>query len=243
MRPSDYRTSHTAPGKGRSYHSEFTENPYRAMVWDFEREILDKVFADLYQGRDVEHMDFACGTGRILNHFSDRCASSVGVDVSPSMLEIARGNCRDSEILEADLTREDVLGNRKFDLITAFRFFPNAQPELRQQAMETLVRHLTDDGYLIFNNHKHTGSLRNRLARMIGRREFKGMSLQDVRKLLSKNHLEITRSYHLCVLPASEKNMLLPAFLLKKLEGLLARISILHNFGENLIIVCKHTRG
>ena len=78
------------------------------------------------------HLDFACGTGRILEYFAGRVDSSTGVDVSDSMMEVAGRWPPKAELIEADLTQNDVLGDRRFNLITAFRFFPNAEPELRQ---------------------------------------------------------------------------------------------------------------
>lgn len=235
----DYRKSHLHPEKGKSYHSAFSEKPYRRMVWDFEKGILDRVVSAFYEKRPIYHLDFACGTGRILSHMADRVKSSTGVDLSPSMLEIARQNNLAAEILEADLTRDDLLGKRKFNLITAFRFFPNAEGELRMEAMEVLARHLDEGGLLVFNNHRNTGSTRNRLARLLGRKGFRGMSIDEVKGLLDRNNLEIVDKYPMCVFPASEDRMLLPLFLLRPLEAFLGRCRILGDFGENVIFVCR----
>jgi SAM-dependent methyltransferase len=239
---SDYRKSHIDSDKGCSYHKTFSENPYRAMIWGFERRILDRIITEFYPAQEITHLDFACGTGRVLKYLANRCSLSVGVDLSPSMLEVARSDCLGSEVIEADLTRNDILGDREFNLVTAFRFFPNAEPELRQQAMAVLTKHLCKDGFIVFNNHKHTGSSRNRLARLFGRRGFQGMSIPDVKELVTRNNLEVERTYHLCVFPASEKHMLLPEFALRKVEGILARIPALCGFGENLVFVCKRAQ-
>jgi len=218
----DYRESHLQPGKGQSYHAAFSDFPYRNMVWKFEKGILDRILATFYGNSEIHHFDFACGTGRILSYLEDRTKSSVGVDLSPSMLEVASRNKRSAEVIEADLTRNDVLGDRRFNLITAFRFFPNAQTELRMEAMQMLSRHLDDNGYLVFNNHKN-----------------KGMSIAEVKALLEETGLEIVKIYHLCVFPASDERMLLPLFLLPYIERILNRIPVLHNLGENLVFVCK----
>ena len=234
----DYRKSHLNPEKGESYHTSFLNSPYRSMVWEFEKGILNNILMTFYKGFEVHHLDFACGTGRILAHYSIYASISVGVDVSPSMLEVARNNPNQSELFEADLAKDDVLGERKFNLITAFRFFPNADQKLRMSAMRVLTKHLEDNGYLVFNNHKNTGSTRNRLARLCGRRGYKGMSIADVKALLAENGLELVKVYHLCVFPASEKHMVLPKFLLRKIEAFLSKLHSLQNFGENLIFVC-----
>lgn len=239
----DYRRSHLAANKGESYHREFSESPYRRMVWQLERAILDRILMMYPRNCEIHHLDFACGTGRILGHYKNRVTTSVGVDVSPSMLEVARKDQHHSELIEADLTEDDVLRERKFNLITAFRFFPNAEPELRMKAMQVLVRHLHESGYMVFNNHKHTGSTRNRLARLCGRTNYKGMSMSDVEGLLAANDMEIVKTYHLCVFPASEKRVLLPPVLLRHIEGVFARCTLLRNFGENLIFVCRRCRS
>ena len=239
----DYRTSHLRSGKGQAYHATFSDEPYRNMVWQFEKDILDRILTTFFGRTEIDHLDFACGTGRILSYLEDCTEIAVGVDLSPSMLAVARKNNESSEIIEADLTRDDVLRQRKFNLITAFRFFPNAEAELRSEAMQVLARHLDDNGYLVFNNHKNTGSTRNRLARLFGRRGYKGMSLAEAKKLLAESGLEIVRIYHLCVFPASDTRTLLPICFLRYTEGILNRIPALCNLGENLVFVCKRADG
>ena len=242
-----YRESHLRKGKGYSYHKAFSDDPYRNMVWQFEKNNLDSIIATFYGNVEIHHLDFACGTGRILSYLENRTKSAIGVDISSEMLDVARKNNRNAEIIEADLTRKDVLGDRKFNLITAFRFFPNAEESLRMEAMQTISRHLTNDGYLVFNNHKNTGSTRNRLARFLGRLGYKGlpyyrgMSIPELKALLLVNHLEIVKIYSFCVFPASEKHKLLPMFLLRAVESALSKFYPLRNFGENLIIVCKRS--
>jgi len=134
----DYRNSHLQPGKGQAYHDKFLNNPYRKMVWELEKRILDEILSTFYKDIKIYHLDFACGTGRILHYLAGRVSCSVGVDLSPSMIEVASRNNKTSEIIQTDITRNDVLGERKFNLITAFRFFPNAQPALRVEAMQAM---------------------------------------------------------------------------------------------------------
>jgi len=119
----DYRNSHLQPGKGQAYHDKFLNNPYRKMVWELEKRILDEILSTFYKDIKIYHLDFACGTGRILHYLAGRVSCSVGVDLSPSMIEVASRNNKTSEIIQTDITRNDVLGERKFNLITAFRFF------------------------------------------------------------------------------------------------------------------------
>ena len=237
---SDYRNSHLHPGKGSSYDRQFTRNPYRSLVWEYERKILDRVMERWKERTPPRHLDFACGTGRILRYLENRTGESVGADLSPSMLEPARGTLQKSEIIEADLTKNDILGDRRFDLITAFRFFPNAQEELRSEVVHLLARHLAPEGWLIFNNHKNTRSLRNRLARALGRKGFQGMSPAQAKEFLNRAGLEVVDIYHFGVLPATEGRLLLPRPLLRGVERVLARWKWLRYYGQNLIYVCRH---
>lgn len=209
------------------------------MVWELEQEILDEIIRKYFESTEILHLDFACGTGRILQFMSAYTNQQTGVDVSPSMLEVANTKNQNAEILQADITRCDILQDRKFNLITAFRFFPNAQPALREQAMHALRAHMKDNGYIIFNNHKNTGCTRNRIARLIGRRKFNGMSIADIQQLADENNLKIVDIYSMCIFPASEKRPLLPIKILHSLEILLRRIKPLRILGENLIVVCK----
>ncbi len=235
----DYRMSHLHPEKGAAYHAAFFENPYRRMVWKLEKIILDNIVTKFYKNMQINHLDFACGTGRILNHLERHTNSSTGVDLSPSMLDVARKNIKRSKIIEADITKEDILGNKKFNLITAFRFFPNAQKQLRIDAMMVLVKHLEENGYLVFNNHMNTDCLKYRISRLLGRGGYKGMSVDEVKLLAAEARLEIVKTYHLCVFPSTESRTLLPQYFLLRIEKVLARIPMLTYCGENIVFVCR----
>ena len=239
----DYRLSHLAPEKGESYQRTFSQNPYRRMMWRLERKALDRVERRFLAGRSLRHLDFACGTGRVLAHFAPKAAVSVGVDVSPSMLAVARKEAPGSELIEADLTANDVLGGRAFDLITAFRFFPNAQPDLRVQVIRVLVDHLDAGGLLVFNNHKNLSSLRYRLARLIRRGGREGMGPGEVRGLIDGAGLEIVRTFGYGFTPASDERRFLPIPVLRAIEAILSRVRPFRGLSENILFVCRRKGG
>ena len=148
----DYRFSHMCPGKGRSYHSSFQNSAHRSIIWALEKQILNDIMSYYFSNRHViAHLDFACGTGRILEYLQNKVKISVGVDISSEMLGVARNNLKACRLIEADLTKNDVLRNEQFDIITAFRFFPNAQPDLRKEVIGCLVTHLKKDGLIILS--------------------------------------------------------------------------------------------
>ena len=222
----NYRESHV--GKGREYHDKFVRGPYRSVIWDLEQAALLAILAR-YQGAasgPVQLLDFACGTGRILQLFESRVETAVGVDVSKSMLEVAESHLSRSELLNVDLTHVPALSGRRFELITAFRFFPNAEPALRDDVMRELVGLLADNGIVVFNNHlRCTGSrmrLRRFLRRAFGRgndRDLHCMSDADVDSLAKRFGLSIVEVHSLAVLPVlKEKRPLIPKMLIRWIE-------------------------
>ena len=81
------------------------------------------------------------------------------MDISSSMLDGKEEKLKNSKIIIEDFRKTNSLSEKKFDLITAFRFFPNAEPVLRQKAMKFISDHIKDKGYIIFNNHKNFWSI------------------------------------------------------------------------------------
>ncbi len=238
-----YTESHK--GKGRDYHETFTPdvNPHRAMLWRLEQRALDGILRDHLEPGKVAHLDFACGTGRVLRHFHGRVASATGVDVAPSMMAVARELAPGAELIEADLTQRDVLGERQFDLITAFRFFPNAEPELRQAVLRVLARHLAPGGVLAFNNHKNRNSLPGRISRWLGR-AAPGPTMIDaeVRALVAEAGLRVVEVIPLASLPFSENHLILPVSLLEFLERGISGLPALTGIAQDVIYVCARAR-
>ena len=240
-----YRESHLH--KGTDYHETFSSIPYRSMVWNLEQRLLSKIVLDYFMDDTPRYLDFACGTGRILEFLSPYCTSTLGVDVSTSMLDVARRVSAQVDFIEADITKDDQLGGREFDLITVFRFLPNAESELRKAALGALVRHLSSGGILVFNNHKNSGSLRSRLGAAkrwaigdAGRsRDVRTMSDLDARTLVDGSGLRIDRVYHLGVLPLADHMAWLPRGATTLIESGLSRVSFLGPLAQNLIYVCR----
>jgi hypothetical protein len=70
------------------------------------------------------------------------------------MASLARAKVKRAQIICGDITGQERILDQKFDLITAFRFFLNAEPPLRVAAMRALGERLRDESsWLIFNNH------------------------------------------------------------------------------------------
>lgn len=234
-----YTDRHKA--RGHDYDETFSAevNPYRAMLWRLEQRALNDIVRGYLVPGKIAHLDFACGTGRILGHLAEHVRSATGVDVSSSMMEVARKVAPKAELIEADLTETDVLGERSFDLITAFRFFPNAEPELRRAIFAVLARHLAPRGVLVFNNHKNRNSLRGRFVRRFGAGGARGtMTHAEVEILVAQAGLRILKAVPLGTVPASDKRLPLPVGLLERFERQLGRLSMLAPIAQNIIYVC-----
>jgi hypothetical protein len=127
------------------------------------------------------------------------------------MLAVARETCPSAEIVHADLTRERPFEGRDFDLITAFRFFPNAQPSLRDEAMEALAGLLSARGVLVINNHLNATASSRRLLRLLRRDAGHLMTAPEVAELASAHGLRQVDATGLGVLPLTDKHFILPA--------------------------------
>lgn len=240
----DYRESHKIAGKGADYDARFRLNPHRAMVWSIERRILSRVAAELRSAPPVRCLDFACGTGRVLRHLECEVDEAVGIDISAEMLAVARDTVRRAELMEGDLTREDLLRGREFDLVTAFRFFPNAEAALRREVMAALTPRLSSRGLLVFNNHLNAGSLLRRASGLAGSgHESHSMARTEVQNMVSEAGLRIRRAYGIAYLPVSERRLQWAVRLIVPLERALASLNVaaMRPLAQDIVYVCERT--
>ncbi len=236
-----YKDSHKYAQKGAEYEAFYQMQPWEGFLWSREQKIILKILEKYFKGRDIHLLDFACGTGRITAFMEERVKTSTGVDVSSSMLAIAKRKLKRTEIIKADITTEDVLQGRKFNLITAFRFFVNAEPALRCAAMQALAGLLSRDGYFVFNNHQSYGSpwiklrwLRHRQVNPQG--IFNVMTIGQMKKLVECVGLEIVELY-----PAGffhPPKIAIPRGVSSAAENICSRIKFLARFSESPVAVC-----
>ncbi|HET6762297.1 MAG TPA: class I SAM-dependent methyltransferase, partial [Longimicrobiaceae bacterium] len=203
----DYRQSHASAAHATRYHERFLRNSHRRGMWKMEQECLSAIVAKHGAGGDSSYMDFACGSGRVTSFMAPRFARSYGVDVSGAMLAIARESGGGVEYVEGDLTSDAGLLAQQFDVVTAFRFFPNAQPELRRAALAAIRDRLKDDGILIWNNHLNVQSTMLRLARALTSDPASrlGMSMEEADRLMAETGFRIVETIGLGVLPFNDR--------------------------------------
>lgn len=104
-------------------------------------------------------LEIGCGTGRILLPIAQSGVEVVGLDRSPTMLEVLRHklNKLSPEVRNrVELVEEDMRAfslDKQFALITIpYRAFLHLlTPKAQRQALECIREHLADDGRLIFN--------------------------------------------------------------------------------------------
>lgn len=185
----DYRASHLE--KGGQYDASLAESPFDAYMAKWERKHLPDMLRRLFPDGPKRYLDFACGTGRVTEQVAPLAKQSAGVDISPTMIEEARKKCPQTRFHLADLTQQDPdLG--QFDLITSFRFFGNAQDELREGALRAIVKRLAKGGYLVLNSHRNPRALYALLNRVAGGDAGSmDLHLPKLRSLLQRHGLDI----------------------------------------------------
>jgi ubiquinone/menaquinone biosynthesis C-methylase UbiE len=240
----DYRISHTSPEKGKLYDANFKKLAYRAYVWSWEKMVLTDILSFYFNNKPIKYLDFACGTGRIIGYLEPMVNEAIGVDVSDSMLEVGKQNVKKAELIKVDLTKELIFKEDYFDLITAFRFFLNAQQELRMDVFRILAKLLSQDGCFVFNIHCNSNSPLATLLRFnhwIKRRPGKlnSLELNDVRRMLTENGLRIDNIYHFGILPVIKENFTIPKKYIELIEAPASRMKAFAGISSQLIIVCR----
>lgn len=231
-----YRHSHQK--KGREYHDKFQSNSYRRLAWRWERCVLDQVVAELPPENRESLLDLACGTGRIIGHLNQHFSRSVGIDISANMLKVAAAEVPGVRLVHGDVTDPLVLEQDRFDVITAFRFFANAEPALRGAVIDKISSLLRPGGILVANNHKNCRSLQYRLSRAksaLLHREAEGEQCLATEELVSRLRLRglvLTAIRSWGILPGNESRIFLPERLQYAFESALSK----YGAGKNLAL-------
>jgi SAM-dependent methyltransferase len=155
--------------------------------------LLQRVLEQEYCNGARNHLDFACGTGRILHVAEEIFPKTTGVDVSETMVKLAREKCHRSEIIVQDITTTPL--NTRYDVITAFRFFLNAEPELRKNVLKAIRKNLADNGCLIVNIHVNRTSILGRVYQLrnilLGHTVANSLGFDEFQQLLQDNQFHV----------------------------------------------------
>lgn len=209
----DYSARFQDPASVEAYESkEYGAGSYSSLVWQWQRPVLEQVIKDFRrtQKAPVRLLDFACGTGRVLASVEALVEVSEGVDVSESMVALARAKCPKSRFKVGDFLSQPGLLEGHYALITAFRFLLNAEPALRRRVLGKLRAAICEpDGLLLVNVHGNSRSLRH--PAMVWRRWREAaqptgamlheMSPTETKALLKASGFQIVRQFGFGLLP------------------------------------------
>lgn len=134
---------------------EYAPGSYADLLWQIEQDQLRTIVAEMKSNRPrIDALDFASGTGRITAVLKNLADEVTGIEISQSMCDIAMKKVQRARILCTDILAPESPIEGQYDLITAFRFFLNADPSLRLPALKALAARLKDRrSLLVFNNH------------------------------------------------------------------------------------------
>jgi len=163
--PGSYRESHLGAAKARSYDEDLWDpGAAKGLDWLVEQRLLAGILRTAQPAWSVA--DFACGTGRVLEFLGRYFPEPVGIDISPDMLALARARCPRARLVLGDVSTTPGLASGPFDLITAFRFFLNAEPPLRRAVLAWMRASLRPRGLVVVNFHLNPFSLRGIYLRL-----------------------------------------------------------------------------
>lgn len=244
-----YTFSHRNKDHVDSY-DEYTygKDTYDNRVWNLEKQILKEIIDRHYADKTAEnYLDFACGTGRICEFMEKYVDNSVGMDVSEEMVSRANKKCKKTNFVIKDFYNKKDIFDMKFDIITAFRFFLNAEQKLKNDAFKFLKEQLRGDGLLILNVHGNKYSMRHipfvvRHVITRGKHCLNEMSVKDVEKLCEKNGMEIKELHPVSFLPTSTEK-LLSQKQFENIEKLFAKQEILKKNAVDIIFVIGYKNG
>lgn len=224
--------------KGENYERIFSQKPGTKMMWDFEYQILLSIISHKKYKR---HLDFAGGTGRIASVFHEFCEEQYILDISKKMLDVARKKIPDSIIICKNFKDAiPELKGIKFDIVTAFRFFPNAEDELKDNAMEFISNILMDEGLFICNNHRNFWSIPYFSLRFTYLGGLEGMSHKQMVNISERWGLKLVDTFSIGIIPQTEEKTILISWnITQKIEKYLFYFFKKHKLGYNVIYVFK----
>jgi len=109
---------------------------------------LQAMLSGLELGPDTAVLELGCGTGRLAGRLADRFVAVVGLDVSPGMLDAARGlhpGRPSLRYVQGDGVRLP-FPRRSFDLVMSFAVLQHLDPSLVQSALCGIRRVLKPTG-------------------------------------------------------------------------------------------------
>lgn len=201
---SGYKSQFIDEERVEHYARQYSKGSYDDYVWSLERPVLLDVLRRERERRGrLRVLDFACGTGRILRALADVTDELTGVDISPEMAKRA-ALTSPKALLKTGCVLTESLLTGPYEAATVFRFFLNAQEELRVPVLRRIREHMEPGALLVFNNHGHFPSLRSLTVRVPKPRKEPPNELRhrDIVDLLRASGFHIEARYGFSLFPA-----------------------------------------
>ena len=129
---------------------------YDTVVEPFNSKLRGYVARVARPAKGMRVLEIGCGTGTNLELFADAGCDVAGIDLSPSMMELATEKLG----VRADLRLGDAanmpFADNSFDLVLAFLTIHEMHPAVRKPVMDEIVRVTGDEGKALFVDY-HPG--------------------------------------------------------------------------------------
>jgi SAM-dependent methyltransferase len=242
---SDYRSSHLDARCPAQFDSHYVHGRGHLYWNHFEKPYLEKLFARLGREYPGRYLDFACGTGRIMELASPHFAETVGIDVSEAMLAEARRRIPSAHLIQVDvMTNPPDVG--LFQVISLFRFILSAEDHLREGVLNWLRTVIAPDGVLVVNNHLNHWSftgIRHRLRNVVHGRPGGPPTERHMETLLRRCGFEIVEAYGFGIIPPWRPRRWSPSAALLRLERILGASERLQAHAKDRIYLCRPSRS
>lgn len=215
---------------------------YDKFIWELQSTRLASIFDELNRSHSgLTHLDFACGTGRIISFVENFTKESTGIDISESMLSVAKKKITKAKLLVGDISDNQDICVTTYSVITTFRFFLNAEPPLRKRVMEFLSARLDgSEARLIFNIQGNKHSLRHLAIKWRTKKgeRINEMSYIEVRQLVEESGLEIESWHGFGVVPPFLHRSLLGS-LMRIVDRMFTKLPFMKLVSYDLLFVCR----
>ena len=94
-------------------------------------------------------LDYGCGVGRVLIPLAKKCESVTGVDISQSMLDETRKNCRERGVENVELKNASEFmneGSETYDFVHSFIVLQHIAPKLGSEIIRRMAAGLSING-------------------------------------------------------------------------------------------------
>ena len=132
---------------------------YDAVVEPFNATLRRYVVKVARPRRGMKVLEVGCGTGTNLELFAEAGCEVAGIDLSPSMMELAEKKLGDQAVLRLGDASEMPFADGSFDLVVSFLTLHEMAPAVRMPVMKEIVRVAGSDGAALFIDY-HPGPYR-----------------------------------------------------------------------------------